>query len=232
MTIWTINGVIILLGLILVTGLLSYGAIRDFTRPGRSNIGLEEVSVVTSSEDQWSLGRVMKVPGSSFARVDLTSNRDAVDSSKSELGFFGSGGSSYSRRTAKNILFIDLEANESRWLFPSNSQLIISTRGVDENGLESESTFTQAFLYSVVSSDTNLDGRLDADDDLVVSASRPDGTNYSELLTDVQRIIGTAKAGSDKLLIVYQKNSRALTAVFDTPTLQIEQGVPLPVVGR
>ncbi len=113
---------------------------------------------------------------------------EAVD----ESGRTSFSGSSGGRGRVKNLLFVDLDTGETRWLLngfdgyiPWNSLELGFGGGTSG---ENEELPPDAVLYLVIDSDTNGDGEVTYGDDGVLAVSDTNGSGYSVLKTGVRRV--------------------------------------------
>jgi hypothetical protein len=122
------------------------------------------------------LGRVEQVAGHDSQYVQLSSR------------IRGGKLSGYSGGETRNVLFFVGTDLDSHWIFDHNQNLI-STIATLHNGNKCNNTETvKAIYFNVVVKDTNGDGKLSGDDLSVVALARPDGTGYTELVSDVKSV--------------------------------------------
>ncbi|MEK7991942.1 MAG: hypothetical protein VSS52_013105 [Thiotrichaceae bacterium] len=194
--IWRINALIILFAGILVIGVLIYLSNHIFSEI----FGIRNVSNVVNIESEqdgikqkWLLGYMSKVAGTPYFMLPL------------ELEQFYQQ-SYYEKGTTSihNYLFINaISNNEQRWLMDNDQSLITKYHFLSEPNID-DKTNTIAILYQIVKQDSDGDKRLDVDDGLTISLSKPDGSAYHEILQNVERLFWQQVIDKNILLLTYR----------------------------
>ena len=140
------------------------------------------------------------------------------------------GGSSYKPTRSKNVLFINSITNNSVWLFKSIDQLIIDIMPLVDDEFNERSA-TRIISYEVINSDTNLDNKLDNTDNRTFALSKVDGSNYTEIITDYNRIIESGLNSDGELFVIFINNNVVYSMLVDLITFEILSKKPLPKVG-
>lgn len=126
-------------------------------------------------------------------------------STGSKAGLSSGGGYDGSLR---NLIFLDGGKTAARWLFPGNAQLLSRLQKLCLCETDRQAPVL-ALYVEVRASDTNGDGTIDEDDDVVPAMMRPDGRGYTTLSTPVDRIIDSSlSATGDSLEVLVQDGSR------------------------
>ena len=234
---WRINGLLFLLGTLLIFGNVGYEYFERITRTSR-----EPQPIVTNivadpeGKEQWVLGAPTKIDGSDFAYMRLESENASVVPTDGRFNMFGPE-SDYAPKKAKNILFINREEETAKWLFNDVDQLVLSVRefpGRTYSGYPFEPNprvNTIAIVYSVIAKDTNGDGIVDDSDNSALAVSAIDGTNYNVVLENAERIISTELLADDTLSILYQEDGRAYSAKYSLNSYESLNEFELPEVG-
>lgn len=219
---WRINAVLILLTALIACGLVGFTAI-NLMFFGRG-VAAEAVQVEPEPEaepEKPDLASFQEVKGAPILRAPLTFGKRFRHKTLS-----GSG-ASYSTR---NYLFLDLETMEmeTRWLFPTNKQLIAESSELNEivPGDEPGTTKLQtiAFLYVTIDADTNGDKQLTTDDKLTLAYSRPDGTGYTSAITGIDEVLGSETIkDTAKHVVAYEADGKWHTAVISLRTFEVVQ---------
>ena len=134
--------------------------------------------------------------------------------------------SSYSTR---NYLFINTDTSEKTWLFDHTDYLIQSVDRLRHEGIDSKRP-TAAILYTLVKIDSDQNSRLTAADLSTVAVTKTDGSNYKELINDIELIIDHELINEKELLLIYQKKGISYSLTLDLEKLEIIKNEKLPNV--
>ncbi len=205
--VWRFNAIVIMGSGLLAIAVSAFAAIeivRSTTRE-RQGINIVNVDDDSSSSQEWELGNLREVDGTTYLMVPLYSDQSYTQSYYSK-----------STRSTRNYLFLDSETGNSKWLFANNDYLIASdsfiseTNDKENNRLESKSVI--AVLYQLIKQDTNGDGRLTNNDLLTIAFTHFNGNDYQEVLSGVDRFLGYKVLKANSLLILYQRDGIAYSA--------------------
>ncbi len=94
-----------------------------------------------------------------------------------------------------------------------------------------ERSATRIISYEVINSDTNLDNKLDNTDNRTFALSKVDGSNYTEIITDYNRIIESGLNSDGELFVIFINNNVVYSMLVDLITFEILSKKPLPKVG-
>ena len=175
---------------------MSIGAILSLVFQANAWRNNRTVEVPANTEDGSSekveliLGSVNEIKGNNAQYIVL--------SSRYRGGKFSSG---YSGGEARNILFLVGGEQNSHWLLPKHDSIINRHAELRMQGEYSDDNII-VFLYEIISDDSNNDGQLSADDDITVSATHPDGLNYTVLQEGVSSVIDKRIVNEGKALLV------------------------------
>lgn len=162
----------------------------------------------------------------------------------------GLSSSGYTPSTTHNFVFVDRRDETIQQLLPTNDAVIIFNTGLPEaaapvaSGTTSIDAATdpahgngppiQWFLYSIVPTDTNNDGRFSQDDLQTLALSDVDGTGYTPVITDVATIHGYTLTDRQTLLVIYRQGrqgGKLRLARIDLPTRAIITTTAFPPLG-
>lgn len=143
---------------------------------------------------------------------------------------FNRGYFSKSSNSTRNYLFINTESNSNKWLFDHTNYLIESTNQLRMGDYTSKEPVL-AILYTLVKLDSNTDNRLTPSDLTTVSISKPNGSGYKEILTDVEQVIGNTLLSETELFIIYQLNGKSLSSTINLTNFEIGNTKELSKVG-
>jgi hypothetical protein len=203
---WRIDAVVIFLA----AGAIAIGVgslvIGEFgPRMARYREAEVGIPVAADSNVHLTLGRMSVVSGTNVMRADLSTDRGGKG--------FSSGGYSKTR----NILFIEPDQKEGRWLLPDNDHVISDNSDITTEGTERNSKrliATAVLVKSSTDSPENSAGRL-----LLFDAT---GRKIIDVASNVRELHLTSLTGGD-LTIVFERNRRLVLATFD-PGLLAKRG--------
>lgn len=181
------------------------------------------------SNSQWQRRGAIEVPAddsSSSKRVFLrferiqkvtgSNTRMLLLSAEGRSGKLYSGG--YGSET-RNVLFLTGAAKKARWLFPSQSNLILVTDQLREDKEKEHKAPTKALYFEFVTKDTNGDGKITSQDRSTVGLAKPDGTGFVEVLKEVTRVLSHELLDDKILSIVFQSGQTIRHATFSLSSL-------------
>ncbi|HKJ37923.1 MAG TPA: hypothetical protein VJ972_04050 [Anaerolineales bacterium] len=182
------------------------------------------------------LGDFRSIDGTDFLIASVTGgNYDA--NILSEL--FSSGrwyGSSYGYNQY-NLVYLDIKTEAVYPLLATNEFEIVSMEGFpkpvvsfNNQSIPQQPTIPIAWwLFSIAKSDTNLDEELSSLDKKTLSVADVGGRGYTEIIPDVDDLLGTAFKNNDTLLIIYRSNGVNYLAHVDLPSRQVVRTEELPL---
>jgi hypothetical protein len=138
----------------------------------------------------------------------------------------------YTPETTHNLIFLNQRDETIRQLLPTNDQVFVYRESFPEQGEEDEEVVPVAwFLYGVVAADTNDDGQLDQGDRQTLAISDVGGQGYTEVLSDVETVLGTTQRDSNTLLIIVRQGGAYQLARIDLPSRTLAALTPFPSLG-
>lgn len=111
-------------------------------------------------------------------------------------------GSLYNR-TIRNVLFISGVKDSAAWLFPSNNQLLSVVKQFPSDFTRDYNS-TKALYLEVITSDTNEDNRINENDSINIALTKSDGSQLTQVLSGLSKILKVTESGSDEMEIAYQ----------------------------
>jgi len=224
--VWRFNAVVLMIVGILAIVLLGFGGYQIFEEILGEEAPAKTVDVGGGSiaDEKWRLGQLQNIEGSPYVMIPLFSDQ-GVDSSYS---------SKASSTSSHNLLFINCEDNQKRWLFPANDFLVVRKCLLPEGDYFSSCKRDQpvkAILYQIAKKDTNGDGRLTENDEKTVALSLPSGLGYKEILHDVDVFVGQKVLDEETLLIVFQKQEIGYSVNVSLKDFSLSEVTELPKVG-
>jgi hypothetical protein len=209
--IWRINAILILVA----TGAITFGVgfllLQEFgSRTARNSEGEAGVPVAGSNANL-SLRHVSLVEGTNVMQADLVSDRGGKG--------FSSGGYSETR----NILFIQSDQKEARWLLPDNDHIISDRSDIreDTDRKSKKLLATAVFVKPATSSSETGGGRVLLFD--------PAGARIVEVAINARELHFASQSGGD-VEILFERNRRLVLAAFDPGSLakRREQEIDVP----
>lgn len=230
-TVWRINGLGLLcvsLGLLFMIGMVLYDELRGPDGPGQV---ITNVAPDPEGEEKWRLGYSRKISGTPFILVPLISEKEYVR--LKEMGFGASAKHSYAgsglSSPTRNLLIVNGDGNEQRWLFPTNDQLITDIEQLNDPKCSSDRK-TLALQYQVVKKDTNEDNTLTGEDLATVAFSKVDGRGYREVVSEVDSVIASHLIDDSKTLLIFQRKGIGFSATVNLADFSLISSKELPKV--
>lgn len=218
--VWRFNAVVILSTGILAIVVLLVGIfyiVRDATRD-RQISGSINVTENNEIEEQWKLGQLQTIPGTTYVLAPLYFDQQYDQS--------------FYEKTAdsiRNYLFVNSQTTLQHWLLDNNDFLITSmyilSSEEEEYGLIQPKT--AGILYKLIKTDTNEDDRIDYQDLKAIAFSRPDGKGFVEVIEDVDELIGHHLTPDGTVLVVYQKGETGYSASIDLSNFTVVEETKL-----
>lgn len=156
--------------------------------------------------------------------------RDAAARETSGFSFSSSPG--YTPATTHNLVFLNQRDERIRQLLPTNDQVFVYRESFPEQRDEDEDPPPIAwFLYGIVAVDSNDDSQLDQEDHQTLAISDAGGVGYTEVLTDVETVLGTTLRDPDTLLVIVRQGGAYQLARIDLPGRRLATLTPFPPLG-
>jgi len=200
---WRINAVLVMCTCLLLFGKFTYEKLywRSGLPPSvTSNIethGVDEKGETVVLE-KWRYGDLQRVVGAPEFIVPFYSIWNVDEPSRHQ-------------RSLRNLLFVDADLKDSRWLLPDN-QTHISSYDL----LMSEDWDSVLAIVCVLDNSIYL--------------SRPDGRELTQVIADSDRRIGHATIDDNYLVVFYLKDSVAYSAKIALSDFSIVETIALPPV--
>ena len=197
-TIWKIDAVLILIGGLIALVVFGYTAYRIYQDVFRSRDVSSMVNIEANMQmnSEWALGDFDRLEGTDYLMAPVHSTQTY------QAAYYEKGTSA-----VRNYLFVNAIDKSSLWLVPHNNYLILSRHKEFYTPPRGSSLVTW-LRYEVVKSDTNQDGRLTRDDKRTIGISDPNGNRYSELITNIDQILGYEMLNENSFLIFYRTDTK------------------------
>lgn len=124
----------------------------------------------------------------------------------------------------RNYLFVNANDKSAQLLAPTNNFLFLKAeevflqRRVDK--------IVRGMWYEVVKADTNNNQRLDKQDKKTIAVSDISGSDYTEIINGIDRVLGSQQQNSTTLLVFYELDGREYIGEINIPRrILVEQQV-------
>ncbi|MBN3562999.1 hypothetical protein [Aliamphritea spongicola] len=219
--VWRFNGLIISVAGVLAIGMLiffSYKLLTTLTRERntRNTVNIEEN---TEIRENWRLGTILAVDNAKTLIIPLHSNQ------RFEGSYYNKAASS-----TRNYLFINTDTFKEKWLFDHTNYLIERSDRLKQGDRNSKEPVI-AILYQLVKLDSDQDNRLSAADLSTIAITRPDGSDYKELITEVQSITNHIVLNETELFLFYKKDNASYSAIINLKKGQVMKTNQVPAIG-
>ena len=222
--------IVILLTIVVLIGIVCASAAFMNVKPPRLPLSQNTETPLVKT-----LGDFRAIDGTDYLISIVTGNPEETniyDELFSSGRWYG-GGYGYNQY---NIVFLNITTETVYPLLPSNDYEIISMEGFpkpipafDQSAPAQPKIPIAWWLFSIVKSDTNQDGDFSALDKQTLSIADVGGKGYTEIISAVDDVLGTAFKKGDILLIVYRSNDKNYLARIDLPTRQVNSTEELPL---
>ncbi len=218
--IWRFNAIIIAIAGILGVIVLLFSGYLIYKETSRDRYKREIVNIdaKTNIEEKFRLGNLQHIKGFMSVIVPLYSDQSF------SLNYSGSK----STTSTRNILFSDLHNETNKWLLPHNKFLITKYKLINESNSYSSDENIITILYKIVKNDTNNDSRLTESDKLIISLSEPNGNNYTEVLKNIDSVIGYELINKEVIAILYSRENQGFTAYISLNGFKVKNEIKLP----
>lgn len=220
--IWRFNAMIIAIAGVLAVAVLLFTGYLMFNEQTRSKHKNEIVNIdpETGIEETFRLGNIDHVKGAQSVIVPLYSEQSF------NLRYSGDK----STLSTRNLLFSNMHTEESNWLLPTNNYLIPRYSLINESNSYNSNEDIVTILYRIVKFDTNYDSRLTEKDELTISLSKPDGSSFTEVLKNIDDVLGYELLNQEALSIIFNRKGQGYTAYINLQDFKVTKEVELPKI--
>lgn len=167
------------------------------------------------------------IQGTNILMAGVISAPVSRDSSFNPLEWINNSGSysSYSSGT-HNYVFFNLDTEEYKRLLPTNEYTIYQTSGFpilqyDPANPDQPAPPVEWWLYGVIKKDTNNDGFFSYEDKLTIGLSDVGGNGYTELVENVDAILGQVYKNNVTLFVMYHADQKNYIAKINPSTREV-----------
>ncbi|GAA0363096.1 hypothetical protein GCM10009092_29350 [Bowmanella denitrificans] len=218
--VWRFNGLVISVVGILAIGVLlfaMYQILKDVTRE-RNTHNIVNIEDGDQVKETWRLGHITHLSGHKTLMIPLDSDQS-----------FNREYFSKSSSSTRNYLFINTETDSSKWLFDHTNYLVEHADQLRIGDYSSKKPVL-AILYTLVKLDSNGDSHLTTSDLTTIAISKPNGSGYREVLTDIEQVIGSTLLSETELFIIYQLNGKSFSSTINLTNFELGRTKELPKI--
>lgn len=178
------------------------------------------------------LGLFYPIADTHYQMAAISASPDSRDSGSYDLSqLFTSRRYDYG---AYNYVFLDVNAEKVHALLPNNESLILSVQGypTPTSSTDAPQIPVSWWLYTVVTKDTDQNSQLTSADLKTLSISDVGGNGYTELVSDVEWVLGNIYKTGDKLLVIYRSKDKNFLTSIDLTSHKVITTSELPSFGN
>lgn len=117
-----------------------------------------------------------------------------------------------------NFYFVDTNTLTGRRLVPKNNWRFLQSEKLGAFSKNGSFTKTQGLWFVVVKKDSDGDRQLSDRDQQTIALCDQAGRNYTEVISGIDRVLGSYRKGNSTLQVLYRANGKNLITEIDVPT--------------
>lgn len=206
------------LGLVMlaVFGYVGYYMFRDISRE-RSVYNSVNQESKTDVKVKMSLSNFQQLSGTPYLMAPINSQQNYRHS--------------YYDKTAgsiRNYLFVNGNDKSAKKLLTKNDFLFLNSQNVVQQNAQTKIDKVNGIWYTLVTTDTNNDKRLDSRDQKIIAVSDVSGNGYTEMIKKIDRVLGSHQKNQNNVLVFYESGGKNFFAEIDVfrRKLIIKQNLP------
>ncbi|MGF1673011.1 MAG: hypothetical protein ACFCUV_04900 [Rivularia sp. (in: cyanobacteria)] len=166
---------------------------------GRTTSNLVSKQTEKDNNIKMSLGSFRELEGTSYLMAPINSQENSRQSY-------------YDQNTLRtyNYLFFNTNDKSAQRLVVGNKFLFLNAQEVVLQRRDDK--IITGMWYEVVKADSNNDGRLDEQDNKTIAVSDVSGSDYTEVIDQIDRLLGSHQKNSTTLLVFYEFENREYVA--------------------
>ncbi len=130
--------------------------------------------------------------------------------------------------TIRNYLFVNANDKSAKRLVPGNDFLFVNAQKVVLERRDDQ--IVRGMWYEVVKADSNKDKILDNRDNKTIAVSDVSGNDYTEVIDEVDKLLGSHQKNSTTLLVFYELDGREYIGEIDILKRVLVENQVLPSV--
>ena len=207
--------------LTIFVSLISIGVGCNRITQSPNSVGIE----ATPQPIEKHLSAFRPIEGTSYMIADISGNPQTEErGSFSPFRWIESGYSGYSGYEIYNFVFFNSETETFNRLLPTNEHVVLQIIGFPPGTpTENPEDFEPVswWMYVLAKADTDKNGVLDYKDKLTIGVTDVGGNSPTELIPDVDRVLGHILKGENMLFVIYHSLDKNHIAKIDLPGRQI-----------
>jgi len=166
------------------------------------------------------------IKGTNYLMAGVISAPVSRENSLNPLEWINSSSSSSYSSGTYNYVFFNLSTEEYKRLLPTNEYVIFQTAGFptlqyDPLNPNQPAPIVKWWIYSVIKKDTNMDGNLGYGDKLTIGVTDVGGNGYTELIENVDAILGQIYKDDFAMFIMYNADQKNYIAKINPSTSKV-----------
>lgn len=179
------------------------------------------------------LGGFNVIDGTQYQIATISTANDSSESSRYDISqLFTYERSNYN---IYNYVFLDVDKETVHALLPTNEYSILSIQGYPLPGPNTPpdpKPPVSWWLYTIIKADTDHSRQFNYADKQTLAVSDVGGNGYTEIISDVDSVLGVAFKEGNALLIIYRSNHKNFLAHVHLPTRTVTNTLELPSFGE
>jgi len=213
---WLIFGIAFLV--LIVFGFGGYQLGRFFlTEPTANNLANKKSQNQKDSKVKTSLGNFKELEGTPYLMAPVNSQQ--INSKNS-----------YDKKasTIRNYLFVNGNDKSALKLVPGYDFLFLNAQEVVLERRDDK--IVRGIWYEVVKADSNNDKLLDKNDKKTIAVSDVSGSEYTEVIGEIDSLLGSHQKNSTTLLVFYELDGREYVGEINILRRVLVENVVLPSI--
>lgn len=207
---------------LLLLSVLGYAAYQIYSQTFRDRSVSEIVSLDSAAEKsktEVSLGTFEPIVGTPYLLAPISAEQNYRQDyyEKSALSI-------------RNYLVLNLNNKSAVRVVSHNNSLFLSAERIGQKNEKGEIIKAQAIWYQIIKTDTNGDQRLTETDQKTIAVSDVSGKNYTEVLPQVDRILGTHQPSATTLLLIHETGQKNFVTEIDVTSRIVTATKELPPI--
>ncbi len=161
----------------------------------RTAINLVNTEAEKSDKLKFSLGNFRELEGTPYLMAPVNSQQNYRQNYYDKQAL-----------SIRNYLFVNANDKSARRLVSRNNFLFINAQEVVLQRRDDK--IVRGMWYEVVKADTNNDQRLSDRDKKTIAISDVSGNDYTEIIDEIDRVLGSHQKNSRTLLVFYELDGR------------------------
>ncbi|MGB6298962.1 MAG: hypothetical protein WBF90_22675 [Rivularia sp. (in: cyanobacteria)] len=207
---------IIGLVVLVVFGFGGYQLGRFFLREPTANTVANKIPQ-EDNKVKTSLGNFSELEGTPYLMAPVNSQLDYRQDSSGKKP-----------STIRNYLFVNVNDKSIQQLVPKNDFLFVNAQKVVLERRDDQ--IVRGIWYEVIKADSNNDKIIDNKDKKTIAVSDVSGSDYTEVIDEVDRFLGSHQKDSTTVLVFYELDGREYIGEIDIRERVLVEKVVMPAI--